>query len=161
MRNVVQVADQVTDGLPRVGDPAAAERGLARWSRLTDCLAEGDREVDSERLLAGIFGNSPYLSELLLSEPAVLKSVLAQGPDAALEAIFPEHAAEPPGNRTKVMAHLRRTKRRVALLTALADITGLWPLEQVTEVLSRFADLAVQQGLDVILREAAQRGEIE
>ena len=59
------------------------------------------------------------------------------------------------------MAELRRTKRRLALLVAIADITGLWPLERVTEVLTHFADLAVQQALELILREAAQRGEIE
>ena len=158
---MVQAAAQVTDRLPRVGDPVAAERGLARWSRLPDSLAETDRDLDAERLLASIFGNSPYLSELLLSEPAVLSSVLADGPDVALAALLAEHAAEPPGNRTKVMANLRRSKRRLALLTALADIAGLWPLERITEALSRFADLATQQALDLILREAAQRGEIE
>ena len=158
---MVQLADQVRDRLPRVGDAAAAERGLARWSRLPDRLAETDRDPDLERLLAGIFGNSPYLSELLLGEPAVLRNMLAQGPDVTLEALLAEHAAALPGNRTKLMAELRRTKRSVALLTALADIAGLWPLERTTEVLSRFADLATQQVLDLILREMAQRGEIE
>ena len=54
------------------------------------------------------------------------------------------------------MGNLRRTKRRVALLTALADITGLWTLERMTEVLRRFADLATQQAVDLVLREAAQ-----
>ena len=158
---MLQLADQVTDRLPRVGDPTAAERGLTRWSRLPGTLTETDRDFDSQHLLKAIFGNSPYLSELLLSEPAVLTSLLAEGPDVALEALLAEHAAEAPGNRIKLMANLRRTKRRLALLTALADITGLWPLERTTEVLSRFADLACQQALDLILREAAQRGEIE
>ena len=158
---MVQIADQVTDRLPRVGDPAAAERGIARWLRLPDRPAATRPDVDSERLLAGIFGNSPYLSDLLLGEPAVLESMLAEGPDGALEALLAAHAAEPTGNRAKLMAKLRRTKRRVALLTALADIAGLWPLERTTEVLSDFADLATQQALDLILREAAQRGEIE
>ena len=72
------------------------------------------RAVDLERLLASIFGNSPYLSELLLSEPAVLGRMLEVGPDAALDALLAEHAAEPPGNRAKLMGDLRRTKRRVA-----------------------------------------------
>jgi [glutamine synthetase] adenylyltransferase / [glutamine synthetase]-adenylyl-L-tyrosine phosphorylase len=59
------------------------------------------------------------------------------------------------------MAGLRQTKRRLALLAALADLTGLWSLEQVTGALSRFADLAIQHALDFALREAAQRSEIE
>ena len=158
---MVQFAEQITDRLPRVGDAAAAERGLARWSRLPDAAAWSPNVVDLERLLASIFGNSPYLSELLLSEPAVLRRMLEDGPDAALDALLAEHVTEPPGNRAKVMGNLRRTKRRVALLTALADITGLWTLERTTEVLSRFADLATQQAVDLVLREAAQRGELE
>ena len=127
---------QVTNRLPRVGDAAAAERGLARWSRLPDAAVPCSPSAgDLERLLASIFGNSPYLSELLLSEPGVLRRMLEVGPDAALDALLAEHAAEPPGSRAKLMGDLRRTKRRVALLTALADITGLWTLERATEVL--------------------------
>jgi [glutamine synthetase] adenylyltransferase / [glutamine synthetase]-adenylyl-L-tyrosine phosphorylase len=158
---VVQIADKITDRLPRVGDAAAAERGLGRWARLPDPLTEIRGDLELDRLLRSIFGNSPYLSEALLAEPPVLKSVLVDGPDAALEALLADHAAEPPGNRAKLMASLRRTKRRLALLVAIADIAGLWPLERITEVLSRFADLAAQQALELILREAAQRGEIE
>ena len=58
------------------------------------------------------------------------------------------------------MAALRLGKRRVALLVALADIAGRWPLERVTEALSRFADLAVERALELTLREAASRGEV-
>ena len=58
------------------------------------------------------------------------------------------------------MALLRRSKRRLALLTALADIAGLWPLEQVTGALTRFADRAVELALALLLREAAERGEV-
>ena len=157
---MVQAAFQVTDSLPRIGDPAAAERGLARWSRLPEAATCTPPAV-LEPLLASIFGNSPYLSELLLSEPAVLGRMLEIGPDAALDGVLADEAAEPPGNRARLMGNLRRTKRRLALLTALADITGRWPLERTTEVLSRFADLATQQAVDLVLREVAQRGEIE
>jgi glutamate-ammonia-ligase adenylyltransferase len=144
-----------------VGDPAAAARGLSRWLRVAEPLTATRCGVEPERLLASIFGNSPYLSESLIAEPAFLKSVLADGPEAALEKLRAEHAPEPSANRTRLMAELRRARRRLALLVAIADITGLWPLERVTAVLSDFADLAVQQALDLNLREAAQRGEIE
>jgi [glutamine synthetase] adenylyltransferase / [glutamine synthetase]-adenylyl-L-tyrosine phosphorylase len=158
---VVQISDQRMGRLPRAADPAAAERGLSRWLRVAEPLAGLGNRVDPDRLLAGIFGSSPYLSELLIAEPTLLKSVLADGPDAALEAVLAEHPSEPSINRTRLMAELRRTKRRVALVVAIADITGLWPLERVTEVLTGFADLAIRQALDLCLREAAQRGEIE
>jgi glutamate-ammonia-ligase adenylyltransferase len=149
------------DQLPRVGDPAAAERGFSRWLRLDDPLADLAPGIDSHRLLESVFGNSPYLSESVIAEPAILKGLLGDGPDATLDGLLAGLTAEPPGNRAKVMADLRRARRRVALLVALADISGLWALERVTEVLTQFADLAVQQALDLILREATQRGEID
>jgi glutamate-ammonia-ligase adenylyltransferase len=158
---VTQLTDQLIDQLPRVGDPAAAERGFSRWLRLGNPLADLDTGIDPHRLLESIFGNSPYLSDSVIAEPAILKGLLADGPDATLDGLLSGLLTEPPGNRTKLMADLRRTRRRLALLVALADIVGLWRLERVTEVLTRFADLAVQQALDLILKEAAQRGEIE
>jgi [glutamine synthetase] adenylyltransferase / [glutamine synthetase]-adenylyl-L-tyrosine phosphorylase len=156
---VLSIPDDLTDRLPRVGDPAAAERGLNRWARAGEPFADAGGEVD--RLLASVFGNSPYLSESLLAEPAYLKEILADGPDAALEQLLAERPPDPSLSRAKLMAELRRAKRRLALLVALADITGLWQLERVTDALTRFADLAVGQALDLILREAAQRGEID
>ena len=65
--------------MPRIGDPAAAERGLVRWSRLPDPLAGLPPRaggIDAERLLAAVFGNSPYLSEALLAEPDILGALL-------------------------------------------------------------------------------------
>ncbi|HEX5794382.1 MAG TPA: hypothetical protein VFY19_00970, partial [Geminicoccaceae bacterium] len=50
--------------LPRIGDREAAERGLARWSRLPDALSGIAPElapVDPGRLLEVVFGNSSYL----------------------------------------------------------------------------------------------------
>ena len=124
-----------SDGLPRAGDPAAAERGLARWSRLPDPLAGVDPArlpFEPEPLLAAVFGNSPFLGEALLAEPDILRALLQDGPDATFAAVMAGVAAEPEARRARVMALLRRSRRRLALLTALADIAGLWSLEQVT-----------------------------
>jgi glutamate-ammonia-ligase adenylyltransferase len=108
-----------------------------------------------------VFGNSPYLSEALLAEPEVLRSFLRAGPDVTFDALIEQLRLAPCDHRAKVMATLRLGKRRVALLTALADIAGAWPLERMTEALSQFADLAVQRALELTLREAAGRGEVE
>jgi [glutamine synthetase] adenylyltransferase / [glutamine synthetase]-adenylyl-L-tyrosine phosphorylase len=152
------------DILPRVGDPAAAERGLARWSRLAEPLRGVDPRtspVDPERLLAAVFGNSPFLSEALLAEPEILRSLLTLGPDATFAGLIEPLGAEIGERRARLMAILRQSRRRLALLTGLADLAGVWPLERVTAALSRFADLAVQQALELALREAAARGEID
>ena len=102
-----------------------------------------------------MFGNSPYLSEALLAEPDVLARVAARRAGCACGSGDRAAAAEPGDRRARLMAALRLGKRRLALLTALADIAGLWPLEQVTEALTRFADLAVGAALELLLREAA------
>ncbi|MDF2781686.1 MAG: Glutamine synthetase adenylyltransferase [Geminicoccaceae bacterium] len=150
--------------LPRVGDREAAERGLARWSRLPDVLsgiAPARAPVDPDRLLEAVFGNSSHLSEALLAEPGILRGFLHDGPDAVLASLTEQLRFEASDRRARVMAGLRAAKRRLALLTALADIAGIWSLEQVTGALSRFADLAVQRALELTLREAAERGEVE
>jgi [glutamine synthetase] adenylyltransferase / [glutamine synthetase]-adenylyl-L-tyrosine phosphorylase len=158
-----------TAALPHVGDRAAAERGLARWARLgqaSDAPA-GDgpvREplaIDFEGALAAIFGNSPYLGESALAEPDVVRAVLGDGPDRVIEDLIEQTADTPLGPRQRFMATLRRHKRRIALAVALADIFDLWSLEQTTEALSRFADLAIRRALSQTLVEAAQRGDLE
>ena len=108
-----------------------------------------------------MFGNSSYLSEALLAEPGILRSFLRDGPDAVLAGLTEQLRFAASDRRARVMAGLRIAKRRLALLTALADIAGIWSLEQVTGALSRFADLAVQRALELTLREAAERGEVE
>jgi len=58
------------------------------------------------------------------------------------------------------MRELRIAKRRAALLIAVADIAGLWPLERVTASLSDFADAALGAAIRHLLRNAAAAGEI-
>ena len=85
-----------TAALPRIGDPTAAERGLARWARLgqspDDAHAPGDAASELERALAVIFGNSPYLGEAALAEPDLVRAVLADGPDRVIEALIEQTA---------------------------------------------------------------------
>ena len=50
------------------------------------------------------------------------------------------------------MTELRTAKRRAALAIALADIGGLWDVNQVTAALTRFADACVQGALRFLLR---------
>ena len=120
-----------------------------------------DAPDDLQRALAAIFGNSPYLGESLLAEPDVLRRLLAEGPDQAIDGLIEDAGDTPLGSRQRCMAALRRHKRRVALAVALADIFGQWPLERVTEALTRFADLCIRQALNQALLEAAQRGDVE
>jgi len=138
---------------PRPADPDRAANGLERWldhaARDADTTLSAfmkDLAVDGSpgrAVLDAVFGNSPFLTTCLLREPAWILPLVADGPDAALAtALAPEHLA-PGGDQAALMKALRVARRRVALTTALADILGLWSLDQVTGALTRLAETAL------------------
>ena len=154
--------------LPRPFDPERAARGLERWRAAAADDASGalDRignDIRGRALLEAIFGNSPYLGQSALQEPALLARLLSQGPKAVLAEVLGEtgRAARAADTAAALMAPLRRAKRRVALLTAVADIADLWTVEQVTNALADFAEAAASAAVDRLLLDAAAAGEIE
>ncbi|MGD9510978.1 MAG: glutamine-synthetase adenylyltransferase, partial [Geminicoccaceae bacterium] len=153
---------------PLTADPQLAERGLKRWQHLGQItpdpqLAAFIREGGGQDrdLLAALFSGSPFLSELLGAEPGVLRLLRQVGPDRAVAELAAELAAVPTADRTRLMAGLRRCRRRHALLIALCDLGGLWSVEQVTAELSNLADRCTGLGIAHLLGEAARRGEVE
>ena len=155
---------ETTSGVtpPAPADVEQARRHLERWHGTVAARADEGEEpsggIDPAALLTAVFGNSPFLTELAFAEPRIVEDFLASGPDPTFEAILAERPAD--RHRTALMAHLRRMRRRVALLAALADIAGVWTLGQVTEALSRFADAAIGAALDLALFELAEKGEL-
>jgi glutamate-ammonia-ligase adenylyltransferase len=161
----------VTDALPKVNDPARAALGLQHWeeqtARLDDPeLAAFARDLTEypacRRLLEALFANSAFLTHCVLTDIGFLARLLKQGPEAVLNEVLAalggELNFEP--DKVRLMAALRVARRRVALAVALADITASWPLEQITEALSAFADAALSATLSHLLRGAAKRGDI-
>lgn len=154
------------DSLPLPARPEAAEVGLARWRDTAEGRDDGEalsalsEAEDTRALLKAVFGNSPFLSELLLRNPEIAAGLVAEGPEPVhrriIDAVVAEAAEEP--SHDKVMAVLRRGKNRVALLIALADIANLWPLEDVTGALSDYADLALDLTIRCLLRQFAAGG---
>lgn len=157
--------------LPRPFDHEAAARGFAAWR---EQLAGHDDRAMAKRVaalsartpgkdfLAAIFGNSPFLSDLCLHEPATVLTLLDAGPDKALAAAL--SALKTAARKAKVAEDLavplRVAKRQVALSIAAADITGQWPLEKITGSLSDFAALAVDLAFAALLRDAAEAGDL-
>jgi len=141
-------------------DSEKAKQHLQRW-----CVAHAGKvptdvynKPENMNLLLTVFDKSPFLTELAFAEPDVVGQFFESGPDKAFDTLL---AATPSDRRRAgVMAYLRKTKRRVALLVALADISAVWPLNKVTEAISRLADLAVGQALDLTLTELADKGEL-
>jgi len=149
---------------PDPADPAQAQRGLEQWLESDDAAPAHALAAspDGRRVLAAIFGNSAFLTHCCLREPAFLGKLLAEGPSQLFEPLLTALEAEA-GSETDtalLMRHLRVARSRVALLVALADIGGIWELEQVTGALSRFAGIAVNLAARHLLSAAADSGQI-
>jgi glutamate-ammonia-ligase adenylyltransferase len=112
-------------------------------------------------LLGGIFGASPYLTGLMERDPASLMHMLAEAPEAHFAGLCStlEASIAATSATSDVMRALRRFKNAVALLAALADAGGVWPVMTVTRRLSEAADAAVGGAVRFLFRLAAGRGE--
>ena len=113
------------------------------------------------RLLSGVFAWSPYLSGLMRRDPARLLSILTSAPETRfvdVTARLQEQIALAADDATAKRV-LRAYKNDVALMTALADICGVWPVMTVTRVLSEAADAAVGAAVRYLFRIASQRGQ--
>lgn len=105
-------------------------------------------------LIVGTAGCSPYLRGLMQKETNWLAGVWTQEPDTVFKAILD-------GVDTgKLSTSLRQAKRRVALLTALCDLGGVWTLEQVTKSLTDFADFTVHTALRSLVNAEIARGKL-
>ncbi|SMX32037.1 glutamine-synthetase adenylyltransferase [Octadecabacter ascidiaceicola] len=118
--------------------------------------AYGDFDASLRELVAGAAGCSPYLNGLLTRDGDWLRSAF-EAPEDALEAELTAIAALP---LPDLATGLRQAKRRIALLTGLADLGGIWTLEQVTTALSRLADGAVDVALKRLVGAEIARGKI-
>ncbi len=133
---------------PDPHDPARGDEAAALFP---------DLPPELRALLAGTSGCSPYLKGLIEKERDWLAAALSDDPDAVLaEALAEAASLEGPA----VAPGLRQAKRRVALLAALADLGGVWPLETVTGALTRLADLAVDVAFRAALAPEMARGKL-
>ena len=107
-------------------------------------------------LLAGAGGCSPYLKSLVEKEAPWLPQVF-ENPEAAISALFSDLSEVAPD---VMPGALRQAKRRVALTTGLADLAGVWSLEEVTGTLTRFADLACSLALQTAVGAEIRRGKL-
>ena len=160
------------DDLPHLGDAERAALGFEHWSerlsrlsdrQLHDDLAKLPDDPAGRHLLQVVFSNSGFLTQCVLGDLEFFAKLLQEGPERCLEEIATALREEtaPEADQNRVMAELRRAKRRCALLTGLADISGHWNLGQVCGALADFADLALDTSIAHLLRRAQEREELE
>ena len=110
--------------------------------------------------LAALGGNSPFLSDLTLREPAALTGALAN-PGRTFDGVLSQLQATPPAAaRATIAAALRRAKRQAALIIAVADLSGAWPLHRITGALTTLAEATLRLALQHLLLAAHAAHEI-
>ena len=140
-------ASQITRS-PDAFQPEIAAEAEARFP---------DAPAPLRRLYAGAAGCSPYLAGLLAKESAWISGLATgdaqQMADQVIEDVRASTTAQMP-------AAFRQAKRRMALLAGLADLGGVWTLEQVTGALTTLADSCTDHGLKRLIAAEITRGKL-
>ena len=110
-----------------------------------------------EQLLSYTAGCSPYLNSLMKTDPEWLEGIASQDPKDTLSLLCSPFDMD---NVSKTIKNLRLRKKKIALLTALTDLGGIWNLLEVTGALTRFADFSCQTLLTSLVRESASKGRL-
>ena len=126
-------------------DRAAGQEARALFPDLSDAQSG---------LVAGAAGCSPYLKTLMTRESDWMAAAFDNDPwdylQTELDALDSLALAD-------MSARLRQAKRRVALLAALADLGGVWSLDQVTRALSDLADRTTHVALTALVSDEIRR----
>jgi glutamate-ammonia-ligase adenylyltransferase len=144
---------------PMPADEPAGALLLERFAEQGRDHARLVRDPGFAAMLRCLGGNAPYLADLALREAATMRDIARLGVDAVMARCMAELAAiRPWAPRAEVAAAMRAAKRRVALGVAIADIGGLWTLEQVVAAISDLADATLSLAVAHLLRAAHDSG---
>lgn len=159
--------------IPTAIDPERAALGLERWHDSVNNCDDADISKQAATLVADdiirglmetIFSYSPYLTKSMVSDPEFTCSLYLNGPEQMMKEVLESiqnaridipASAEGTPQLAKI---LRVAKRRASLTIAIADISGLWNLEQVTDALSELAEQAISAAAAHLLAIAASQG---
>ena len=153
-------------GGPHVSASSNAEQILGDW--LSELEPEQSAALDA--LLA-----HPFAKTILLGNRGILALSVRSGPRRRRAADpraqvrpgaaprradreRPRAMCSPRAGETDVMHLLRRMKAEAALMIALCDIGGVWPVMRVTSALTDLAVASVQAALRFLLRQEVARG---
>jgi glutamate-ammonia-ligase adenylyltransferase len=162
------LAEQI-EAAPRLVDPAKARSRVAEW---LDGLAPADvgplRELLNaypvvSTLLESLAESSPYLWDLASLDPARLIRLLQSNPDQHFTSLMVQQgqSAGSSTDAADAMRILRRMKAEAALLIALSDIGGVWPVMRAARALTELADTAVDAAVRFVLAEAERDGRLK
>ena len=141
--------------------PALPHAAFSEWAAGLDPQVAAPI-MAAEPNLGPLFAQAPYLFDLARQQAEWLSGALRTDADTALSAVLAEvraagHAA---ASEEELSPVLRRGKARVALLAAVAEVGKAWTTAQSTAALSDLADATLDAALDLLMRKAADRGDL-
>jgi [glutamine synthetase] adenylyltransferase / [glutamine synthetase]-adenylyl-L-tyrosine phosphorylase len=160
------LADRIIEW-PQGGEQARAQSELAYLEAQIDGNVELSRlgeliaREKVRNLLGGTFVGSPYLRGLIQRDPERLQRVLSDAPEERFQSLLGELEERMGGAQSlaDVMRVVRVFKSEVALLTALADLGGVWPVMTVTGVLTATADAALNAAVRFLFWQVQAKGD--
>jgi glutamate-ammonia-ligase adenylyltransferase len=144
----------------RVDDWLAEIEGRAAGRRLQQIFAD---LPSVHALIRGLADGSPHLWDLTRGSPERLLALLESEPERRFDGILAEatRAMVAAREEAEAMHVLRRMKAEAALLIAVADIGGVWPVTKVIDLQTRLADTAVSTAVDYLITDAQRRGKLK
>jgi glutamate-ammonia-ligase adenylyltransferase len=140
-------------------DAGAASRALESVREAAASDGWSDALEAALPALEPVVATSPYLAGLMRRWPDWLAAILRDAPEPGLADLL-SRTGGLSGGADDVRAPLRRLKGELHLLTALADLGGVWTLDQVTDALSRFADASAATALRAVAHDQRERGKL-
>jgi [glutamine synthetase] adenylyltransferase / [glutamine synthetase]-adenylyl-L-tyrosine phosphorylase len=163
----VTLAERIVSA-PYLVEPKAARARFSEWlaglqladAKPLNALIAAHPTVNT--LLQSLAESSPYLWELVSRDPGRLLRLLGADPDGHLTALLAANgrAIAATADEAEAMRLLRHMKAEAALLIALADIGGAWPVMRAARALTDLADTAVDAAARHVLAEAARAGRL-
>ncbi len=136
-------------------DALAEAAGRQEAAPALDSLLE---DADVARFLGSALGDCPFLLDLAVNDVRRLKAILGATPEERVAHVLDRLATAKWPARAEAMAALRQARQDVALTVGLADLAGAISLEEMTALMTRFADAALGAALGFALDDAARAG---
>ena len=159
--------DSITAKLPLPSRKVDAAHALEKWGHIGDIeksLAGSCSAIKNHKqgaaLLNAIFGNSPFLTQIVLKHPKWFIRTC----ETSSEKTFADLCRHIKNTKIKsieqLMQLLRIAKREASLIAAMADIASIWNVQDVTKNLSLFAEIVTMKTAEWLLSEAHRKGDI-
>jgi glutamate-ammonia-ligase adenylyltransferase len=153
---------------PELVDPKLARARVVEWlaglpaAEVKSLKALLTAHPVFNTLLESLAENSPFLWDLASREPERLLRLMGADPDRHLADLLADssRAIGSTDDEGEAMRLLRRMKAEAALLIALADIGGVWPVMRAVRALTDLADAAVAAAVRFVLAEATRAGRL-